>query len=277
MRNVATITWLTFHEAWRRWMVVVALLLGVAFVALYWLGLSLIIDDIRQGTRALLLPLAYNFILLAGLYVVHFLTIMLAIFASVDTISGEIASHTIQTVVTKPVPRWAVVLGKWLGFAAMISLYLALLDGGILWVTNMKAGYTPPNALEAAGLLILEALVLLSLSLLAGTRIPTLANGIVLLMLYGITFIGSWVEQIGTVLQSDTAVRLGGWANLILPVEILWRRAAYLMQPPVNVPGNFVSPFGAFTEPGPQFVTYALAYTLVALLLALWSFSRRDL
>src|SRR5207248_8333570 len=49
----------------------------------------------------ILRPQAYNFLLLAGLYVVHGLTVMLAIFASVDGISGEISSHTIQSIVTR--------------------------------------------------------------------------------------------------------------------------------------------------------------------------------
>src|SRR5438105_1694759 len=108
INNIATITWLTFHEARRRRMVLAALAM-------------------------------------AGLYVVHFLTVMLAIFASVDTVAGEIASHTIQTLVTKPVRRWEVLLGKWLGYAAMLVLYLSLLGGGILLMVYLQVGYTPPN------------------------------------------------------------------------------------------------------------------------------------
>ena len=129
MRHIATITWLTFHEAWRRWMVLIALLLGAAFVVLYGLGFTLVNDDLHRSMPFgdALFPRAYNFMLLAGLYVVHFLTVMLAVFASVDTVSGEINSHTIQTIVTKPIRRWQVLLGKWLGTAAMLVIYLSLL------------------------------------------------------------------------------------------------------------------------------------------------------
>jgi ABC-type transport system involved in multi-copper enzyme maturation permease subunit len=278
MRHIATITWLTFHEAWRRWMVLIAVLLGAAFVILYGLGFALGNDDVhrRVPLERALSPRAHNFMLLAGLYVIHFLTVMLAVFASVDTVSGEINSHTIQTIVTKPIRRWQVLLGKWLGTAAMLVIYLSLLGGGLLLITRAVSGYVPNNPVEALALIVLQALVLLSLSLLGGTRLSTLSNGIALLMLYGLTFIGTWVEQIGAILQSDTAVRIGTFSSFLLPVEALWRRAAYLMQPSVDLT-SFVSPFAAFSVPNADVVLYALAYSAVAVLLALISFSRRDL
>src|SRR5690348_16189911 len=163
MNHVLTLARLTFHEAWRRWMVIVALLLGLIFVLLYAFGFSMLINDVRgeRGVSSLLLPTAYNFLVLAGLYVVHGLTVMLTIFASVDAVSGEITSHTIQTIVTKPVPCWKVLLGKYLGYAAMLLIYLGLLAGGVLLATKLLVGYVLPNAVAGIGLILLEALVLL--------------------------------------------------------------------------------------------------------------------
>src|SRR5689334_12242503 len=156
MRNIATITWLTFHEAWRRRMVLLALVLGLLFLLIYGVGFWLITSNLDPHMSDIQRNFTYSLLLMAGLYVTHFLTVMLAIFASVDTISGEIASHTIQAIVTKPIRRWQVLLGKWLGHAAMISLYLGLLAGGILWLVSLLADYQPPNALSGVGLLALE-------------------------------------------------------------------------------------------------------------------------
>ena len=84
MHAIATITWLTFHEARRRRMVLAALGLGAVFIALFGLGVWLIDRELRQEVPSqVMLNQAHNFLLMAGLYVVHFLTIMLAIFASV--------------------------------------------------------------------------------------------------------------------------------------------------------------------------------------------------
>ncbi|HEY0070625.1 MAG TPA: ABC transporter permease subunit, partial [Chloroflexia bacterium] len=121
MSNVATIMWLTFHEARRRKMVLAALVLGLLFIVLYVVGFLFIVYEAKLiatgvaqnnalGPNRQLLQagqdVGLNFLTMAGLYVVHFLTIMLAIFASVDTVAGEISSHTIQAIATKPVRRW---------------------------------------------------------------------------------------------------------------------------------------------------------------------------
>lgn len=280
MNAILTITRLTFHEAWRRRMVVIALLLGAAFILLYSVGFGLITREIRsEGTPALLLPMAYNMLLVTGLYVVHFLAVMLAIFASVDVVSGEIASHTIQTIITKPVRRWQVLFGKWLGNAAMLLVYLLLLGGGVIVSTFWQVGYLPPNPIQGLSLLMLEGMVLLSLSMLGGTRLSTLTNGVALFMLYGLAFIGSWVEQIGTVFDSEAAVRVGIVTSLIMPVETIWRRAAHVMQP--STAGfdidAFATPFGAISVPSPAMVVYAVVYAAAALLLAMRAFTRRDL
>src|SRR6266496_939363 len=257
MNTIKTITWLTFHEARRRKMVLAALVMGGLFLLLYGLGVVLIDRNLQEHQiSAIQLRFNYNILLIAGLYVVHFLTVMLAIFASVDTIAGEIASHTIQTLVTKPVRRWQIVLGKWLGYAAMLLIYLGLLGGGIL-------------------LLMLEALVLLSLSMLGGTRLSTLTNGVLLFMLYGVAFIGAWVEQIGALLQSHAAVNIGIVTSLLMPVEALWRRASYLMQPPIL--SGIPTPFSGISPPSQAMVIYAALYAAAALGLAMRVFSRRDL
>lgn len=277
MLHITNIAWLTFHEARQRRVVLVALLLGLGFVLLFALGVWQINQQIQQESPSLLIrQRAYNFLLLAGLYVVHFLTVMISIFSSVDTIAGEIASHTIQTMVTRPIRRWQIVVGKWVGYALMLAAYLLLLCGGVVASVYLIGDYLPPNLLQGLSLLLLEALVLLALSLLIGSRFSTLANGMTLFMLYGVAFIGAWVEQIGALLQSGAAVRIGIVTSLLLPVEALWRRAAYVMQPPT--PGNLpVSPFSISSAPSTAMVIYAICYGLVMLVLATFVFGRRDL
>src|SRR5262249_12998574 len=187
MNTIKTITWLTFHEARRRKMVLAALAMGAVFLLLYGLGVSLIDRNLKaQQISAAQLRFNYNILMIAGLYVVHFLTVMLASFASVDAISGEMSTHTIQALVTKPVRRWQIVLGKWIGYAAMLLLYLGLLAGGIFLVTYVLVSYTPPNLLAGLLLLMLEALVLLSLSLLGGARPSPLATGRGLVLVHGV-------------------------------------------------------------------------------------------
>jgi ABC-type transport system involved in multi-copper enzyme maturation permease subunit len=74
----------------------------------------------------------YNFMVMAGMYAVNFLTVMMAVLTSVDTLSGEIASGTIHTLVSKPVRRWEILFGKWLG--SRHAAGLPLMAGG-MWLS----------------------------------------------------------------------------------------------------------------------------------------------
>jgi Cu-processing system permease protein len=75
-------------------------------------------------------------LLLAGMYVVNFLTIAISALVSADSLAGEIQSGTIQAIVTKPVRRSEVVMGKWLGHAFLILLYLLLMAGGVALIVR---------------------------------------------------------------------------------------------------------------------------------------------
>jgi Cu-processing system permease protein len=271
---------LTFREASRRRILLAAAIFGLLFIAVYALGLSQIQKEIAAQSRpmpALVASQLFNFILMAGLYVVNFLSVVMAVLTSVDTLSGEISSGTIQTLVSKPIKRWEIVLGKWLGFAGMLTLYLILMAGGVMLVASITLGYTPPNALRGLGLMWLNLILLLGVSLLGGTFLSTLANGVLVFGLYGIAFIGGWIEQFGAFLENQTAIDIGVLCSLILPVEALWKRAAFEMQSPLSgALGNF-SPFSTQSVPSPLMIGYAIIYAAVALALAVRQFNRRDL
>jgi hypothetical protein len=58
--------------------------------------------------------------------------------------------------------------------------------------------------------MVLEVIVLLAVCLLGGTVLPTLANGIVMLALFGLAWLGGIIQFIVTVLQATTSWRT--WA-----------------------------------------------------------------
>ena len=69
---------------------------------------------------------------------------------------------------------------------------------------------------------------------------------------------------------------LGIVVSLIIPSEALWRRAAYLMQPPFLRQLGF-GPFATATAPSAAMVVYSVLYMGVALFLAVRVFRKRDL
>lgn len=277
--NIWNIARLAFLEARQRKLLWAVVLLGLAFLAVFGTGVYFMWRDVSQMSRGLARALEpINFFLLAGLYGVDFLVVMLAVLTSVDAIAGEITSGTIQTIATKPLRRWEIVIGKWLGLAAMLTVFAAVMSAALMAIVWAITGYTPRNPLSGVALIVLEGLIMLTLSILGGTRLSTLTNGVVVFMVWGLAFIAGWIEQIGAVLRNEAAVNVGIVVSLLAPSEAMWKRAAYLMQPSfLRELGLDATPFGAATAPSEAMVVYALLYTAVALGVAVYWFQRRDL
>ena len=266
---------ITLREAARRKVLLAAALLSAGYLALFALGVATQFRGphapaalIRQEITASLLQLA--------LYGVSFLAALLAIVSSLETVAGEIGSGAIQALATKPLPRWQLLLGKWLGFAALLAGYVAVMTAGVTLVLWLGRGYAAPHLFAAAALIWSEALVLLTLTLWFATFSSPLASGVAALGLYGLAFIGGWVEQIGALTGHPGAVRVGIVASLICPSEELWRRASYLLRSPLPGASRF-TPFGVASAPSGAMVVYAAVYLAAILALALRHFSCRDL
>lgn len=278
MNGLLTITTNTLREAARKRVLLAALLFGAAFLVLFGVGISAVNRDIAQRAPISLMQrrLFLNFAVMAGLYAVNFLTVMTAAFMPVDTLSGEIASGVMQTVAAKPIRRSTIVLGKWTAYWMVLAGYLALMAGGTLLVARVLTGFTPPHVEQGLPLMLLEATVLLTMSIAAGTRLSSIASGVTVFGLYGLAFLGGWFEQIGTLMDNRSARYLGTIASLIMPSEALWQRAAYFMQPPI-MRDLHLTPFSPASLPSDAMVAWAIGYVIVALALALRWFRQRAL
>ena len=134
----------------------------------------------------------------------------------------------------------------------------------------------PPHAVRGALLILFEGTVLLTLALAGGTRLSTLANGVTVFGLYGLAFVGGWMEQIGTFAGNATARYIGIATSLLVPSESLWQLAAHHMQPPL-VRDLGIGPFSPASVPSPAMVAWAGLHVALVLAAAVWSFQRRDL
>jgi len=277
--RILVIAKLTFREAARRKIALTAFILGLGFLLLYNLAFYFVrTQPYGLPSAALAHNEVINLLLMAGLYAANFMAGVMAVLVSADSLAGEIGSGAIHTVVTKPIRRSEVVLGKWLGFAGLMALYVLLLGGGLVISVALQAGYTPTNLAAGAGLIYLETVLVMSVTLAFSSRLSTLATGAAVFGMYGIAFLGGWVEQIGALLQNQTAVDIGVSASLLMPSEALWRRAAFEMTSPLLRSLGTFNPFGSgVSVPSPLMVYYAILFALAALALAMRVFARRDL
>lgn len=282
MNTIAVIAQLTFREALRRKIVLAALVLGIAFLIIFDVGFYNIILEINRemGGNVPRAQLVSNeavfFVTLAGMYVVNFLTIAIGALITADSLAGEIQSGTIQAVMTKPIRRMEVVLGKWVGHAILLLLYLLLVGGGVLVSVYLISGFVTPGWLPGLALIYFNGLTILTLTLAFSSSLTTLATGGAVFGAYGVAFIGGWIERIGALLDNQTAIDIGIFSSLLLPSEALWNKASSQMSSPIMMMTE-VTPFTSAFEPSTLMILYAALYLLAALAFAIWRFGKRDL
>jgi Cu-processing system permease protein len=267
----------TLREAACKKMLWMALAAGGAFLILFGTGLHFQAKDFAAHSMSPVLRREISFTMVTmGLYAVDLLAVLMTILTSIDTLSGEIASGTIQAIATKPVPRWQVLLGKWLGFCGMLTAYIAVMVCGVNAITYAMAGVTARHLASALSLMWMESVVLLSVTFAFATYFSTLTTGVLTLGLHGLAFLGGWIEQFGAITQTQRAVNVGVIASVLMPSEALWRRAAFEMQSPL-ASAMRISPFSTLSVPSTSMIFYAAIYLTIALVIAIRRFSQRDL
>jgi len=280
MHGALTIARLTWIDARRTRIALAALIGGLVFLAVYGTAVSFMQHSLASVPRARLRPFllqtAYQTLTLVGLYVANFLTLATAVMLPVDSISGEIDSGVMQTVASKPVDRSGIVIGKWLAYLAMTTVYLLLVSGGVVLILWAITGFLQPHLILGLPLMLLSAVVMLTLSIAGGTRLTTVTNGIAVFAFYAISFIGGWIEQIGVRLGSSASRYIGTLISLISPSDALWRRAAHELQPPLLEQLN-ISPFSSVDVPSGAMVVWGVGFVVVTFLAALRTFQKRAL
>ena len=290
-RYVLEIARFTLLEAVSRRLVLAGVLISLAYVGLFALGFHFAYDkSIETATSTesrLSLGVAFATLTLFGVYVVNYLASFLALFLSVAAISGEIDSGTLHAVLARPLRRSEFVVGRWLGYAAMLAVYIVAMTGLMLLIARLIAGYEVPDPVPALLLMLLEGVLLLTLSLFGSTLLPTLANGIVVFTLLGLAWLAGIIEFVGRLLASapnatasDAMLNIGTAVSLVLPSDALWRGASYYLESPsllVVVSAARGIPFFSASPPATALIVWSVAYVGVVLGGAVLAFRGRDL
>jgi hypothetical protein len=135
MQRLLAITWLTWKAAFRfRLFLVIAVLLLAAVV-----GLPILIKD--DGT-------ARGFAQILLTYTLSVITALLGLstlWLSCGTLARDIEECQIQVVAVKPIARWQIWLGKWLGIMSLNAALLALSGASVYGLLQWRATRLPAN------------------------------------------------------------------------------------------------------------------------------------
>jgi Cu-processing system permease protein len=273
---------MTFREAVRKKMIWAVLLLTALFFAFYTWGTVNFKNawDARSAARSFRFPITFeqaaDLNVAFGAFIVFFLAGVMGIFAAIGTIAGEVDGGTFQAILPKPIRRWEVVLGKWLGYAVMLALYIAVTMTAIGVMFQIVTDHVPAHIARATLVIIIAAWWLLALTVLGSTIFATMANGIICYMIYAFGLAATIVESLGQVLQLKTMENAGLFFSLVFPSQRIYNYANYLIQPATNITFGGGGGVGS-TPPSGVIVPFAIGYLILLIVAACLVFRKKDL
>jgi Cu-processing system permease protein len=286
VNGALTIVRYAVQEARRRRIFLIVLLLTLAFLGLYALGVDQVMD-VAGGEIAEGAPLDVDFRMVAGatllglaMFATFFLGTVLAVFFTLGVVRGDAERGLLQPLVVRPVGRSTVLLSRFVGAAAFCSLYVVGVFGAAYAITRWLTGWSPDRFVAPALELAAAVALLAALSLLGSVFLSATANGIAVFMVFGAGLMAGFLGQIGEALGSETLSEVATVAAWALPFEALYQDAlARLTSESTGLERFFVrlGPFGGAEAHGAQLYVWAAVYLVVTGSAALLAFERRDL
>ncbi len=280
---------LTVQEILSKRIFAITLFMTLAFLVLYGVanhyaaeGLIQALHGIDTGRSTIQSQISMQIVIM-GLSFSSMIVALLAILSGVGAVAGEIENHQIDTVLARPLGRSSFVLGKFGGLGLLVAIYALILFIGILLI-NHWAGGTVAAQLQLAAMVkagVLFALIPLSIVAVAlwlSTYLSTINSGVILIVMYGVGFVGRMIEQVGSLLNNQALLNTGIISSLIFPFDALTRKVNAIL---LGTDGsaamlNAMTSGGGSSEPSNAMLVYGLAYTLFFLLLAIRHFKHRD-
>lgn len=243
----------TFREAIRD-----RVLYGLFGFALLMIGSSVALASLSIGQQE-------RIIKDLSLAAISLIGVLMAVFLGITLVSKEVERRTLYTLLSKPVSRADLVLGKYLGLAATIAVTVLIMGAGLALLT-LAHGWWTGSLAAAVYMILLELLLLTAIATFFSTfTTPTLSA----MFTIGLFILGRLTGELRAVTAraEGEAVRLTG--------ELLYRVLPNLSA--FNVTGQVAhgQPVGLL-EVGLASV-YGALYTAAVLTLAVIIFRRRDL
>ncbi len=282
MSAVVTIMGYALRENLRRRVFGIVLLLTVAFLALFALGVDEAFEEVREfgNFDVETETIAGATLLGLAMFGTLFLGAVLAVFLTLGVVRGDEERGLLQPLVVRPVGRETLLLARFLAASSVCALYVIVVYAVAVVITGSIGGWWPDSAVLPAVALAFGVTFLVAVSLLGSVFFSGTANGIAVFMVFGAGLVGGLLGQIGEGLQSETLQSIGRDVAWALPFEALYQTAlAALTADTTGVTRIAVNlgPFGGAQDMGLGVWPWSLAYTAAVLAAAAYGFARRDL
>ena len=195
-----------------------------------------------------------------------FLGAVLAAFLTLGVVRGDAERGLLQPLVVRPVGRSALLLGRFLGAAAVCVPYVLAVYTACALITRTAGDWWPDQFLRPGLQLAAGVLVIAALGLLGSVVLSATANGIAIFMVFGAGLVAGLLGQIGEALNSETLQTVAHRTSWALPFEALYQDALYrITSESRGFTGLAIQlgPFGGSQAGGTNLPLWAIAYFAV--------------
>jgi ABC-type transport system involved in multi-copper enzyme maturation permease subunit len=286
LRLILVIAALTLREIVRRRVIWVLLVLVIASVVLVGWGVDRLVTLAREGdVEELQIRIGVSQVLILIAFMFSFVLAMSAAFLAAPAIASDVETATVHAMLARPMRRSDLLLGRWLGLSIVVGGYATLSGLLAMGVVYLVSGHMPPEPLVAVGFLAFEAVVVLTLALTLGTRLPAIAAGAITVVIFGVGWFIGVLGTVAVLFEAAPLARAADVMRVIMPTDGLWRGVVYGLEPPIvlllaagrDPEGMAANPFFASAPPPLAFVVWSVVWVVLVLAAGIALFRRREL
>ncbi len=200
-----------------------------------------------------------------GLASMSVLCFLIAILVGTGIVFKEIDKKTIYTILSKPISGWELILGKFLGLAAMVGALTLGMSAVLVAVNWIVSHQFYPGILIAILLIWMELVLLIALSILMSTLCSPILGAVFTLVFYVIGHTSGDLRDLAAQFGSRSVGMLSKIMYYTLP------NLEYL-----NIRGKVIHGIGIDAPYVVFACAYALLYALVFLTLAVLVLDRKE-
>lgn len=274
MRAVFTLAGLTMKEAFRRRIYIAFLLVAALFACVFFLSRPG--GGEETGPRFVPSPeMQGQLVVWFGLAMMRFFSAVLGIGLAAGALSGEIDRGLFYVILSKPLRRWQVVLGKWVGLLGLTALNVLLWSLIVGLAAYSKSHTFHWGLVKAGGLTLLYPMMFVTLTLLFSSFTSQVLATVLTLIAIGVGWQEGVMASLGERLELPVLERMGEIAGRLVPIGRLHGWIHRMAE--VDLLNDLASALQNSREPVAADLYYVGGYILGALLLTIIIFGRREI
>ncbi|HOJ39458.1 MAG TPA: ABC transporter permease subunit [bacterium] len=253
MKKIWVIAQNTFHESLRKRTLYIVLVFGLVVI-----GASKFFSFLTaQEELKMIQDVSFS--------AIEFFGALIAIFGALGAISSEIEKRTIYTLLSKPITRYHFVIGKFVGQILILLVNFLLLCLFFVGLLLFKKSVPNIEIFKALFLIFVELLLISSITLALATFTSDAFNIIFSFFLYIVGHLTSYGRQL---IERTENIILKGLGDMLYTIVPNYENFAIRDKVVVGVPVSW--------QYVGKTVSYGLIYIVIAILIGIYCFQKRE-